>query len=151
MTYFALGLVIVVLSAALVWVLKYRTGAVVYPSSAIEPPGPADYGPDIDRWAAEVGRLTARVEELAVALAHGIEHVERTENRIKATVARARKSFADEGFESPGLEAEAAQLRLSDGGGSEEGELPPVRESMEGTPSSIEGVTVEELQRARGM
>lgn len=63
-----------------------------------------------------------RLEELTFAVAHGINHVERTENRIRATVRRAQEQLEDGGVSSPGLDAEAAELRLvhDEGGGAEQ-------------------------------
>jgi len=75
--------------------------------------------------------LDRRMVELTLATSEGIERVERAERRIRATVARARKELAAEGFESPALEAEAAELRLVDGNGSEELGVQPLREDVE--------------------
>lgn len=151
MIYFALGLVVVVLSTVLVWREMRRPGAVVYAPPTEERPEPADHGPAFDRHERMIEALEERIDSLRLAVSEGIQHVDRAENRIKATVARAQKKLEEHGYESPGLDAEALQLRLVDGGGSEESELPPVHPSVEGTPSSIPGVTLEELQRARGL
>jgi len=59
--------------------------------------------------------LEARINHLTLAVAEGIQHVDRAERRIAGTVARARKLLAESGVESPGLEAEAYELRLLDG------------------------------------
>jgi len=95
-----------------------------------------------------------RLTQTRHAVAEGIERVERTENRIKATIQRAKKELADGGHESPGLDAEARELRLVDGAGGEERGVPALPEEVAefaGEASSVPGVTVEELQRARGM
>jgi len=95
-----------------------------------------------------------RFKNLLQAVADGIERVDRSERRIHATVKRARKELADGGLESPGLEAEANDLRLLDGGRSEEQGMPTVREELAtygGTPSSIPGVSREQLRAIRGM
>lgn len=86
--------------------------------------------------------LDRRIVTLTLATAEGIERVDRAERRIRNTVQRARKELAAEGFESPGLEAEAAELRLVDGSGGEEEGLPPVREGVvpdEPQPAGIPG------------
>jgi DNA repair exonuclease SbcCD ATPase subunit len=60
------------------------------------------------------------VNDLKTAVAHGIEHVERTEARIRATVQRARAELSDDDKFHPGLEAEAESIRHNDelvGGG----------------------------------
>jgi len=98
-------------------------------------------------------KIERRAEELATALAHGIEHEERRERRIQATVKRARRQLAELGVEDPGLEAEFDGLSVSDGGASEEGEVLLLPGEVEESPgvqeSSIPGVTREQLQRAR--
>jgi len=95
----------------------------------------------------ELGRLT-------IAVGHGIEHEDRREKRIEATVRRARKQLAELDIQDAGLEAEFDGLSVVDGGGSGGGELPTLPEAVaEGAslaPSSIKGVTQEELARARG-
>jgi len=95
----------------------------------------------------ELGRLT-------IAVGHGIEHEDRREKRIEATIRRARKQLAERDLEDSGLEAEFDGLSVVDGGGSGGGELPALPEGVaEGAglaPSSIKGVTQEELSRARG-
>jgi len=75
---------------------------------------------DVDAWR----------NDIVVAVAEGIKHVERAENRVRATVRRAREELDSLGVEHPGLEAEARELRLVDGGGGRE----------EGVPSVPEGV-----------
>lgn len=75
--------------------------------------------------------LDRRVVAITLATAEGIERVERAERRVRSTVKRARKELAAEGFESPALEAEDAELRLVDGGGGEDERMRPVREDVE--------------------
>lgn len=107
---------------------------------------------DADRTA--TNELGHRVEQLATALAHGIEHEDRRERRIEAVVRRARKQLAQAGVEDAGLEAEFDGLHVVDGGGGGGGELPAVREEVEESPgdeaSTVAGVSVSQLQRARG-
>ena len=94
-----------------------------------------------------------KLKTLTFAVAEGIERTGRAERRIHATVKRARKELAEHGYESPGLEVEAAELRLVDGGGSADDTLPIVPEGVEPlqeAPSSIPGVSAETLRRARG-
>ena len=94
-----------------------------------------------------------RMKDLLISVADGIERVDRSERRIHATVKRARKELADSGFESPGLEAEAAELRLVDGAGREGGGVPAVPPSVDGAeegPSSIKGVSAVTLRKVRG-
>jgi len=73
-----------------------------------------DLGATQEAAAAQVSSLKPledKIKDLTFAVAEGIERVERYERRIKATIKRARKEFAERGFESPGLEAEAHELR----------------------------------------
>ena len=97
--------------------------------------------------------LERRVKEYAIALSEGIERTDRAERRIKATVARARKELKDRGYEDPGLEAEAHELRIVDGGGSKDGGVPAVPAEVADptdAPSSVAGVSAAALQRVRG-
>ena len=78
--------------------------------------------------------MVERIDRLTLALAEGIEKVERKERRIDAVIGRARKELKDNGLESPALEAEVHELRLLDGTGSKENGLPPVREEVAEPP-----------------
>lgn len=92
--------------------------------------------------------------EIMLAVSDGIERVDRAERRVRAVVRSARKELADAGYEHPGLEAEHAELRLVDGDGGDEEELPDVPDDVatDGDgPSSVAGVSRAQLMRARGM
>lgn len=84
--------------------------------------------------------LEGRMQHLTLAIAEGIDRVDRSERRVKQTVRRAQQKLAAHGFEDDGLEAEADQLRFFDGDGGEGGGMPPVREDVGGP-----GPTEEEL------
>jgi len=89
-----------------------------------------------------------------IAVAEGIERVERTERRIASTVARARKELRESGYDHPGLEAEDHELRKVDGDGSHGTEVLNVPEPVEAdpdAPSSIRGVPASTLRRVRGI
>jgi len=95
-----------------------------------------------------------KVKRLVGAIDEGIARVDRSEKRINATLARARKELKKRGYEDPGLEAEAAEFRDVNGAGSEEQRLPAVRAALaeaEEQASSIPGVPLATLQRARGI
>ena len=100
-----------------------------------------------------VDELEEGAKEIVLAVSEGIERTDRAERRIKATIKRARRELESHGLVDPGVEAEADELRLVDGKGSEEGGLQPVRAPV-GEPaeeaSSIKGVSVDVLRRARG-
>ena len=95
--------------------------------------------------------LEADHTDVRAAVAHGIEDVERVNNRISATIRRTKAQLEEQGLESPALDAEAAQLRVIDGGGGDEGGLPPLQEGVGEVQSSIPGVSAAELARVRGL
>ena len=97
--------------------------------------------------------LGRRLKDTNVAVSEGIERTERTERRIASTVARARKELRASGYDHPGVEAEDAELRKVDGGGSHGTEvlnLPGSVEESADAPSSIRGVPASTLRRVRG-
>jgi len=83
--------------------------------------------PDISN---RVRVLEDQVDRLPHKWAEMVDMANRSEGRTRAIVKRARKEFADLGFEHASLDAEAANLRLVDGEGSEDSELQPVRRSL---------------------
>jgi len=94
--------------------------------------------PEIEKVRGSQGILEDRIAEieadrkdLVLAIAEGIEKVERAERRIKAAVQRARRQLADSGIIDDGLEAENADLQLVDGGRSEPEEVQPVHVDVE--------------------
>lgn len=92
-----------------------------------------------------------RLDTLTLATAEGIERVTRSERRVNATVARARKELAGYGYESPGLEAEAAELRPVDADGGANGEVPALRADVVETieqPPGIPGRIPQEILQA---
>ncbi len=103
---------------------------------------------------ANVEEIRAKVEKWTAAIAEGIERTERSERRIRSTVERARKELKSLGFAHEGLDAENAQLRIVDGAnGAVEGlsEVPEIVERGDDSPSSVPGITLGQLRRARGM
>ncbi len=72
----------------------------------------------------------ARFQDLTFAVSEGISKVERAENRIRATIRRARAELEEHGSYSPGLDAEAQELRIVDGKGSVEESVQPLREEV---------------------
>lgn len=101
----------------------------------------------------QIAELEAKLEDMTIAISDGIERVDRAERRVTATIQSARKKFKDGGYVDPGLEAEAAELRVRDGDGGAEVGVPPLPEGVEPpleTPSSIPGVSLEQMRRFRG-
>ena len=80
-------------------------------------------------------------DDLTIAVANGISHVDRAENRVKSTVKRARAELQKHGLEWEGLEAEHNDLRSRDGEGSLPEPMQPVSAGVEPSlPTSILGV-----------
>jgi len=105
---------------------------------------------DLHDHAVRMGALEADHEDVRAAVAHGIEDIERVDNRIKATIRRTTKQLEEAGVESPALNAEAEHFRVVDGGGGSESGLPTVPEIVEDVQSSIPGVSAAELAKVRG-
>ena len=93
-----------------------------------------DLGPIEDQLAQHQDLLDGfevRVKDLMIAISEGIERTSRAENRVKATITRARKELANSGLVDPSLEAEVAELRLVDGDGSQNDGMQHVPENLE--------------------
>lgn len=102
----------------------------------------------------DLEEMAVRIKGLTVAVAEGIERVDRSERRIGATIKRAQTKLALAGYEDPGVEAEVEGLRVLDGDGIETGELPTVPSDVGSAgdrDSSVPGVTVAQLQKVRGL
>ena len=101
---------------------------------------------------ARITALGVQVKDQTHAISEGIERTARAERRVSATVARARKELESRGYTDPGLDAEDRELHLVDGGRGEPVGLQPVSQDVEADgqrASSIPGVTIDELTRAR--
>ena len=103
---------------------------------------------------ASIENLEEGTKEIVIAVAEGIERVDRSERRIRATVKRARKELADRGLVDPGLEAEDRELHDLDGERGNDVPVQPVPREVAPAapaPSSIRGVPLETLRRFRGV
>lgn len=147
-----------VLAAAFAVVITLRWGVVAQRKDDPEVSPVAEFRDWSRTVDLELHGLIARMEALETdhtdvraAVAHGIEDVERVNNRISATIRRTKAQLEEQGLESPALDAEATQLRVIDGGGSEPEGLPPVQEGVGEVQSSIPGVSAAELARVRGL
>ncbi len=103
---------------------------------------------------AHLDQLTTQIKDLTFAVSEGIERTDRAERRVRGVIQRARKELGARGYEDPGLEAEAYELRAVDGDGGKDGGLPAVSKEVaevEPAPSSIRGVSAETLQRRWGI
>jgi len=97
--------------------------------------------------------FATKIKDLTFAVSEGIERTDRAERRIRNAIQRARKELGKLGYEDPGLEAEASELRLLDGEGSGDGGLPAVPEEVaevDGEASSIKGVSAALLRKRWG-
>jgi len=91
---------------------------------------------------------------ITVAVAEGIERVDRSERRIKSTVTRAQKELRKRGFQDATLDAEATDISELNEVRGDQLELPSVHENVGATeqaPSSIPGVPRALMLRFRGM
>jgi len=120
-------------------------------------PTPGDRVTNLEKLASaherELEQLTQKNKDLTFAVSEGIERTDRAERRIRNAIQRARKELAARGFDDPGLEAEAHELRIVDGEGSGDGGVPAVSEevaAVDGAPSSIKGVPAELLRKRYG-
>lgn len=144
MTGLAIGLLGALAGAAVVALVGVFSRSYARKDAAPTPQAPA-YD---DRWiktdllnvSEAIEKLVGLIRDQGLAIDEGISRVERSERRVRASVARARKKLADAGFEDDAIEAEAEGLRLVDGSGSEaQGVLP--------LPDEVGGVS-EELRSA---
>jgi len=99
---------------------------------------------------AHLDQLTTQIKDLTFAVSEGIERTDRAERRVRGVIQRARKELGARGYEDPGLEAEAYELRTVDGDGGKDSGVPAVPEEVAevgGAPSSIRGVSAELLRK----
>jgi len=96
--------------AAAIWFAKGQVAAVLRSIDAIERPesGPVTVQLYEDAWIHEA------LKDLHIAVDEGIEHASRSERRVRAVVASAKRRFESEGYVDPGVEAEAGALPLVD-------------------------------------
>ena len=120
-------------------------------------PTPGDRVTNLEELASAQERTLAdqqqKTKELTFAVSEGIERTDRAERRIRNAIQRARKELGKLGYEDPGLEAEAHELRIVDGDGGTDGGVPPVSEEVaevEGAASSIRGVSAETPRKRWG-
>lgn len=108
----------------------------------------------IESLQARYAQVEAWVEDVNIAVAEGIKHVDRAENRIKATVRRAREKLDDAGLDGGALDAEAQHLYDGDGRGSPGPrllEMPARVADDDSAPAPFPGAfTVADLKRIRG-
>ena len=103
---------------------------------------------------AHLDQITTQIKDLTFAVSEGIERTDRAERRVRGVIQRARKELGARGYEDPGLEAEAYELRAVYGDGGKDGGVPAVPEEVAtvgGAPSSIKGVSAELLRKRWGI
>lgn len=119
------------------------------------PPQPYD---DAPLWDA-IDKLREAIDGQRLAIAEGIERVDRAERRVQQSVRRARARLREHGVEDDGVEAEFAQLRFLDGTGGGEGGVQPVHDPVATPPrpdlSALPGqwgdAEVTAILKAKGM
>ena len=72
----------------------------------------------------------ASIERLTLAVAEGIDHVDRNEKRVRGIVTGAKRRFAAEGYVDAGVDAEFETLPESDVQASETQGMLPLHENM---------------------
>lgn len=86
----------------------------------------------VEGIAAKMNVLEDTLRDHTLAIAEGIERVDRSERRIRSAIGRARKRMERAGYVDDGLEAEAqGLLELDEDVGREEG-VPPVQPAVAG-------------------
>ncbi len=117
-------------------------------------PTPGDRVANLEKLASaqerELEQQSQKIKDLTFAVSEGIERTDRAERRVRGVIQRARKELGKLGYEDPGLEAEAHELRILNGEGGGDGGVPVVPEevaAVEPAPSSIKGVSAEQLRR----
>jgi len=134
MTQTVLSIVAVVLVAALIWLQQRQMRVVV---RTIRPPQPRDIPTEVDLeplWKSIEGlekRTLDSLRELTSAVAHGIEHVDRNEKRVRGIVTGAIRRFENSDHFDAAVDAEADSLPPADGGGRSQEELQLVPEDLE--------------------
>jgi len=109
---------------------------------------------DVRSLVVAVHDLVDDVERLKLAIDEGILKTNRAERRVRTAVQRARSELAALGLQDPTVEAEASELRDLDGErGDESGVrlLPPAVGADSETPSSVKGISIEQIRRVRGL
>lgn len=89
------------------------------------------YAAAINSHVDEFQAIRSALNDQTVAIAEGIERVDRSERRVRAAVARAKKRLDEAGYADEGVEAEIEGLRAVDGGLSEGQPMPAVHESVD--------------------
>jgi len=99
-----------------------------------------------------IAAIETKVRDLTLALSDGVQRVQRSENRVRAIVKSARQELRDAGFEHPGVEAEASELRQVDGDDRVEEPLSALPADVDAAgrkPSAVPGVSVRQMRVAR--
>jgi len=130
MASWTLSILLVVPLAALALLLVWGVRVVSHKIDLILEPADTPPEPFFDD-----SKLWAALERLEVAVAQGIEHVDKKSKRIDGVIAAAKRRFEAEGYVDPGLEAEADVLPLfhEEGGGGEG--VPSLPDGLDAFPS----------------
>lgn len=129
-------------------ILHQRLDALEQRMNALEDTPSVNFDP-IRELLEELGE---RMDSYERDLEEGLDVARRREARIRQTVRRAQTRMEEEGELDPAFVAEVEELQRRDGAASPGEGVQPVPEDVGGgTPSSIPGVTVEQLRKARMM
>ena len=138
-----LSIATVALLGALAAAIWWATGVLSLKIGEIQPldtPAPAPDFAHVNALAGRIDGLDKAVQELYQAVADGIDHVDRNEKRVRGIVTGAKRRFAAEGYEDPGVDAEADSLPRDDAaGGGGEG-MPPMSNDVGIPENPYQGV-----------
>jgi len=114
MLYVALSVAgVAVVVAALIWFANRQMGVVLRELGTLQPPATltTPQNPDeLRQISTRTDALEQQIQDLFLAVADGIDHVDRNEKRVRGIVTGAKRRFAAEGYEDPGVEAELDSL-----------------------------------------
>jgi len=120
---------VAVVVAALIWFANRQVGVVLHKIDTIQPPATPSKHMDEALWDSLEGLEKRTLESIATltkAVAEGIDHVDRNEKRVRGIVSGAKKRFAAEGYEDPGVEAEFDSLPEVDAGSGQDQRVLPL-------------------------
>jgi len=129
-----IGLVLLLaLVVAVAWAARVipRSFEAREPSESPQPYDDANVWGAVHDLGALIKEARERTDGIVLAVAEGIERVERSERRVRQTVASAKRRFEAEGYVDPGLEAEAAALPDDDAPSRPAEPVPAVPEGVE--------------------
>lgn len=141
---YVIGMVLAAVIGGAAWrlilALEGVQAAIRAVSEAVEPGTEPSWMDRVDAQDATIRNLEWLVDQLPQRWDEVVKLAKRSEERSRGTVKRALEELERAGYEHSGLEAEATELRLRDGGGSQGDGVYPMRASMEAHPAERQAV-----------